>query len=381
MKANYPVEFMAAVMTAESGDEDKIYAAVEECKNLGIEILPPDVSESWDHFTVIDEHTIRFGLDGIKNLGSDVVRKIIECHIGNILFNTLEDFLTHCYTKNLNKKSWEALVKSGALDRFGERGQLLASTESVLDFLREHFRADTSGQSSLFGTSMQIGKLKLKPALPATDDEKLAWEKEHLGLYVSAHPLDHYQEVLREFNKINTLGPVGFRKTVTLGGIINKFKRTLTKKNDPMAFFTLEDFSGMVEVLVFPTVMAQALPFLGLEKIVQVTGHLSDKDGELKIIAETIKDLPNDELYLLALAEMEKNKQVVIHMNVTPEKTEILNKIKDIIAANPGNAQVYLNVGSAGGAKLIKTQSQVRVSNNLVAALKSVPEVTMVSEK
>ncbi len=148
-----------------------------------------------------------------------------------------------------------------------------------------------------------------------------------------------------------------------------------------MAFFTLEDFSGMVEVLVFPTVMSSALPFIGLEKIVQVTGRLSDKDGEFKVIAEEIKDLPNDELYLMALAEMEKSKQVVIHMSIPQDKTEVLNKIKDIITDNPGNAQVYLSVAAGNDTKLIKTQSQVRVSNQLVTALKSVPEVTMVSEK
>jgi DNA polymerase III subunit alpha len=381
MKANFPVEFMAAVMTAESGDEDKIYAAVEECKNLAIAVLPPDVEESWDHFTVIDDHTIRFGLNGIKNLGSDVVRQIIDCHKNDLAFPNLEDFLTHCYTKNFNKKSWEALVKSGALDRYGERGQLLASTESVLDFLREHFRSDSIGQDSLFGKSLQIGKLRLKDSLPATDDEKLAWEKEHLGLYVSAHPLDHYQQVLNSFMRIKELSEDSIGRTITLGGIISKFKRTLTKKNDPMAFFTLEDFSGNVEVLVFPTVMMSALPFIGPEKIVQVTGRLSDKDGEFKLIAEQIQVLPNDELYLLALAEMEKSKQVVIHLNVTSDKTEVLNKIKDIIEHNPGNAQVYLNVSSGLTPKLIKTQAQVRVSNALIAALKAMPEVLQVSEK
>lgn len=381
MKANYPVEFMAAVMTAESGDEDKIYAAVEECKNLGIQILPPDVSESYDNFTVIDDHTIRFGLSGIKNLGSDVVKKIIECHDSDIKFDTLEEFLTACYTKNLNKKSWEALVKSGALDRFGERGQLLANTEHILDFLREQFRSETSTQGSLFGSSFQLGRLNLKDASPIDDDEKLAWEKEHLGLYVSAHPLDHYRKVLGSFTKIGELTEGAIDKTVVLGGIICKFKRTLTKKNDPMAFFTLEDFTGTVEVLVFPKIMPLVLPFIGLDKIVQVTGRVSDKDGEFKIIAEDIKELPNDELYLMALSEMEKSKQVVIHVNITEGKTEVLNKIKEVIEANPGNAQVYLSVGNGPAAKLIKTQSQVRVTNDLVTALKTVPEVTMVSEK
>lgn len=381
MKANYPVEFMAAVMTAESGDEDKIYAAVEECKNLGIQILPPDVAESYDNFTVIDDHTIRFGLSGIKNLGSDVVRQIIACHDKNIKFESLEQFLTECYTKNFNKKSWEALVKSGALDRFGERGQLLANTERVLDFLREHFRSGAAGQSSLFGAALQIGKLSLQETTAATEQEILAWEKEHLGLYVSAHPLNRHKQVLESLPKINQLSDDLLNRTVTLGGIISKFKRTLTKNNDPMAFFTLEDFTGTVEVLVFPKVMANVLALIGSDQVIQVTGRLSDKDGEFKLIADQIQPLPDDELYLTALSEMEKKRQVVIHIKVTEGKTEVMNKIKDIILVNPGNAQVFVSLGSGNSAKLIKTHSQVRVSNELVKALKSVPEVLMVSEK
>jgi DNA polymerase III subunit alpha len=379
MKANYPVEFMAAVMTAESGDEDKIYAAVEECKALGIKILPPDVAESYDNFTVIDEQTIRFGLSGIKNLGSDVVRKIIECHDKCEKFETLEDFLTKCYVRNFNKKSWEALVKSGALDRFGERGQLLANTERVLDYLREHFRSDNNGQNSLFGSSLQIGKLRLEPAAPATDEEKLAWEKEHLGLYVSAHPLDHYKKVLQSFARIGELTENDNNRVVTLGGIICKYKRTLTKKNDPMAFFTLEDFSGTTEVLVFPKIMPTALPFMDLERIIQVTGRVSDKDGEVKIIADEIRELPNDDLYTMALSEMEKNRQVVIHIS-NAQDPEVLNRIKNVIVTHPGNAQVYVSIGHNGSARKIKAHSQVRISPDLLSQLRTIPEVSMVSE-
>lgn len=381
MKANYTVEFMAAVMTAESGDEDKIYAAVEECGLLGINVLPPDVNESFDNFTVVDEHNIRFGLNAIKNLGSDVITKIKEVRSGDKKrFSSLEDFLVSCYTKNLNKKSWEALVKSGALDSFGERGQLLGNTEYVLDFLREHFKSQESGQNSLFGKSLSIGGLKLKPMPEITKEEKLAWEKEHLGMYVSAHPLDSYKKVLRLFTQVKELNEDMFNTTVTIGGIISKLKRTLTRKNDPMAFFTLDQMGASIEVLVFPKIMQNVMQLLELEKIVEVTGRLSDKDGDFKLIADDIKELPNDENYNQALAEMEKDKQVVIYMNQANNPVA-LNQIKEIIEAFPGNAQVYLNIGVGTNAKKIKTKSKVTLSNDLVTALKSVNEIIKVDEK
>jgi DNA polymerase III subunit alpha len=371
---------MAAVMTSESGDEEKIYAAVEECKKMGIAVLPPDVTESFGDFTVIDDHTIRFGLGGIKNLGSDVVNKVIECHVAKTKFTTLEDFLISCYTKNLNKKSWEALVKAGALDRFGERGQLLASTENVLDFLRDHFKKENPGQNSLFGASLQVGKLKLKTGVvEATTEEKLGWEKEHLGLFVSAHPLDRYSGVLDTMTKISNVAALTDGTMVNIAGLIAKYKRTLTKKNDPMAFFTLQDLTGSTEVLVFPKVMLKALPYLDLDRIVQVSGRISDKDGERKIIAEEVKDIVSDELYDIALSEMEKHQQIVIHMQ-SIQNTDALNQIKELLTANPGNAQVYLSVGLNGAGKTIKTQSQVRISQDLLKNLKRIPDIVTITD-
>jgi DNA polymerase-3 subunit alpha len=377
MKANYPVEFMAAVMTAESGDEEKIYAAVEECRNLGITVLPPDVTESYDNFTVINSKTIRFGLNAIKNLGSDVVEKIIGCHKAGIKFNNLQEFLINCQTKNLNKKSWEALIKSGALDKFGERNQLLFNTESVLAFLREQSQDSKNTQTSLFGTAMQFGKIVLKDADPAPMEQKLLWEKEYLGLYVSAHPLDSYKEVLSGYTQIGTLPSLRAGSLVTIGGLISKFKRTLTKKNDPMAFFTLQDPSGIVEVLVFPKLMVQVMPYLDLDKIIEVKGKVSDKDGEFKIIAEEVAPLPNDELYTMALSEMEKSKEVVIYLNDSSQDT--LLKIKNIIEAAPGYAQVYLHISGPSGEKKLKTNSQVRVSSELVQSLRALPQIAKVS--
>ncbi len=380
MKANYPVEFMAAVMTSESSDEEKIYAAVEECKKMGIAVLPPDVTESYGDFTVIDEHTIRFGLRAIKNLGSDVVRKIIDSHKSGVVFESLEHFLTESYTKSFNKRSWEALAKSGALDRFGDRAQLLASTEHVLDFLRDQFKQDNVGQTSLFGVSLQVGKLRLKTDTPpATMQEKLGWEKEHLGLFVSAHPLDGYRDVLQGFTALSNMTNIRDGQSVTIGGIICKFKRTITKKNDPMAFFTLQDLTGTTEVLVFPKIMLQALPFLDLDRIVQVKGRVSDKDGERKIIAEEVKDIVSDELYTMALSEMEKNKQIVIHMQHI-QNSEALNQIKELLVANPGNVQVYLSVGQNGSGQTIKTQSQIRISQDLLLKLRKVPDVVTITD-
>lgn len=377
MKANYTVEFMASLMTAESGDENKIFAAFEECRNLGIEVLPPDVTESYGGFTVINEKTIRFGLRAIKNLGSDVIRKIIDCHKAGIKFESLEDFLTKCYTKSFNKKSWEALVKSGALDKFGDRGTLLASTEQVLEFLRDHFKHDNSGQTSLFGKNLQIGKLQLQQGPTIPPEDLLKFEKEHLGLFVSGHPLDRYHEVTKDYTKISAINESMDNRTVDIAGIITKARRTVTKKNDPMAFATLEDRSGSVELLIFPTVMPKAIGYLDGESVLRVTGKVSYKDGEPKVIVNEMKDLPNDELYLMALEELEKQKELTIHLPDIKNQ-ETLHQIKKILESHPGNAPVFLQVGSGVDSNIIKTKTSVRISKKLIQQLRALPEVSMI---
>lgn len=380
MKAHYTVEFMASLMSAESGDEDKIHEAFEECKNIGIQILPPDVTESYGGFTVIDEKTIRFGLRAIKNLGSDVIRKIIDNHKAGIKFDSLEDFLIKCYTRNFNKRSWEALVKAGALDKFGERASLLASTDNVLDFLREHFRSQTQGQNSLFGKTFQIGRLLLQTAEPMTKVDKLKYEKEHLGLFVTGHPLDDFTEVIKDYTPIKQINPGMDNHSVQVAGIITKAKRTITKKNDPMAFFTLEDKTGSVEVLVFPKIMPLAIPYLDSDAVIRLNAKVSYKDGEAKLIVNEIKDLPNDELYRMALSEMEKQTQLTIHLpDIKNQST--LHRIKTLLEGSPGSAVVYLNVGSGQEANTIKTKSQVRITRELVERLRQIPEVSMIYDR
>lgn len=378
MKANYPVEFMAALMTAESGDETKIYAAVEECKDLGITVLPPDVTESDGTFTVVDDHTIRFGLNAIKNLGSDVVGMIHEARKGGKSMDTLDDFLDSCFTKNFNKRSWEALVKSGALDRYGERGMLLANTEIVLEHARSKARISEDSHNSLFGDTLPFGGVRLKVAEAATDEEKLLWEKEHLGLYVSGHPLDRYSKVLKNYTRLGKLDSELDGQTLTLGGIIAKLKRTMTKKNEPMAFFHLADPTGQLEVLVFPKVMQAVVKHLEIDNIVQVTGRLQEKEGDFVLIADKLEVLPEDQQYNSALDHWEKDKSFIIHLSKLPDEESLL-EMKTHLESYPGQAQVFLSVSSDGRDKLIKTQTLVRVDQELIDKLKSFSEVLKIS--
>jgi len=378
MKANYTVEFMAAVMTAESGDVAKIWEAVEECKKMGISVLPPDVNESLRDFTVIDAHNIRFGLGAVKNLGHDVVTKIKEERKLGGKFKGLKDFVLRTQTKNLNKKSWEALVKCGALDAFGERNQLLANTEAILELARNDMKSKASGQESLFGGAMESSEIKLQPAEPATKDEKLAWEKELLGLYVSSHPLENYAKVLKNLMPIGSLREEMIDSNIQIGGIISKLKKSLTKKNEPMVFLTIEDQTGTIEAIVFPKILEKVRNLMAEEQVIQAAGRLSDKDDEFKLIIDDIKELPLDIIYEDRVADIAKKSTVAINL---PDKVsqETLLALKNILQKYPGNASVNLVIGAGPGAeKTLKTKIQVAFSDDLVYELRSIKEVQRV---
>jgi len=380
MKANYTVEFMAAVMTAESGDVAKIYEAVEECKKMGIAVLPPDVNESLRDFTVIDEQNIRFGLGAIKNLGHDVVTKIKEERKSGGKFKSLKDFILRTQTKNLNKKSWEALVKCGALDAFGERNQLLVNSEAILELARSTAKSKESGQESLFGASGQdTGEIKLAEAEAASKEEKLAWEKELLGLYVSSHPLENYNKVLKNLLPIGQLRKEMIDSNIQIGGIISKLKKSLTKKNEPMIFMTIEDQTGSVEAIIFPKILEKIRNLIDEERIIQATGRLSDKDDEFKLIIDDVKELPLDIVYDDLVADIARKSTVAINL---PEKVgqETLTRLKTILERYPGDAAVSLIIGEGlgGPAKTLKTKIQVAFSDDLVYELRAVKEVQRV---
>ncbi len=301
MKANFPVDYMAAVLTADAGDVEKISETVAECTRIGIKVWPPSVNESGGNFTVIDNSNIRFGLYSIKNFGTGVGDSIVAAREGRLpagrrgKFESVDDFLSRIPDKNLNKKSLEALIMSGALDEFGERGQLAANIETLLTYHREHIKAP-SNQSSLFSSTMlgTSGKapLRLQPAAPATMDQRLAWEKELLGLYISGHPLDKHKDKLK--NQKTTIKHAKEKlkgvETV-IAGFIESSQSILTKNGEKMAFLKLTDLSGDIEVVAFPRVLKENEKILAAGTCVMLKGRISDRNGQPSFVAEKAKAL------------------------------------------------------------------------------------------
>jgi DNA polymerase III subunit alpha len=362
MKANFPVEFMAAVLTAESGDAETIADVVEECKSMGIEILPPSANDSLSNFTVIDDQHIRFGLNAIKNLGSDTIASIIAQRKTGGKFQNLEDFITRTQTRNFNKKSWEALVKSGAMDSFGERNKLLANTEVVLEFARSIHRDLTSSQVSLFGVNqIAQNKLTLREVEPATKKDLISWEKELLGLYVSAHPLDDYVGLLEKMAK--PIKQVIEQKIplATIGGIITKVQKILTKKGELMAFITVEDLTNSIEVLVFPSLFQKVKDIIFEEKIILISGKLSSKDGELKLLADDIKELNSPATSPTPTAPPAVT--IKIPENATDE---IFIELKRLFELSPGNLMVNLMIKD----QKVKTPFLVNLTDDLKQKIK-----------
>lgn len=292
MKANYPTEYMTAILTAESGDVEKIAEIVRECENMNINVLPPNVNESFKGFTYIDEKTIRFGLQTIKNLGSDISEAIIEERKQKGKFKSIGEFLDRVKHKNLNKKSLEALIKSGSMDIFGERGVLFANIEDMLLYNKEANK-QPKNQTSLFGGDMQIQapEFKLKEANETTQSEKLKWEKELLGLYISGHPLDRLKDKLKDkpvnVKKIKEELTNGF--PITIGGMVVSTKPIITKKGDKMAFLTIEDLTGSIEAVVFPSLFKTSPELFEEEKCIALSGKISVRNGEKSIIIEAAK--------------------------------------------------------------------------------------------
>ncbi len=293
MKANFPVEYMACVLTADSGDVEKVSEIITEVKRMHIQVLPPDVNESYGVFSVVPEESkIRFGLYSIKNFGEGIADVIIEERKNNGPYESLADFLTRIQDKNLNKKSLEALIMAGALDQFGERGSMMANIENLQLFNKE---ASSNGhQDSLFGgLSGGISELRLAPADPATQAQKLQWEKELLGLYISGHPLDNYKEKLANRGKtITDIKRTTYEGVETVvGGIIEDLRVVLTKKGDKMAFAKVADMSGSIEVVFFPKLYAEKSTMAVPEACIAVKGKFSMRNGEPSIVADAVKAL------------------------------------------------------------------------------------------
>jgi DNA polymerase-3 subunit alpha len=300
MKANFPAIYMSAVLTAESGDTEEVASIIHECKRMKIPVLPPNINESYEGFTVIKNFegsqtdAIRFGLTTIKNFGEGISHIIIGERKTGGRFKDLIDFLSRIKDRNLNKKSLEALIKCGAMDEFGERGHMLGNIDDLLRFNKENNSA--SDQDSLFGLmtdTSSLPTLRLKEIPPATAEEKLLWEKELLGLYISGHPLDKHKEKLAKHDMSIKEVKEGLREGMmaVAYGLLEEVKPFMTKKGDKMVFLKIADYSGSIEAVAFPRTYKEYEKVFTTDNCVAVKGRLSNRNGTPSILVEKAKSL------------------------------------------------------------------------------------------
>ncbi len=288
LKAHYPDAFMAALMTSALDDTDRLAVEITECKKMGLTVLSPDINESYVGFSVVPgKNQIRFGMAAIKNVGTAVVEEIEAVREGKP-FTSLDDFLTRCSSKVVNRKTMESLIKAGAFDAFNDRSTLLFNLDTILGYASRIHKQSASGQVDIFGGKIESSytpSLELvKPSEQVTPHEQLVWERELLGLYLSQHPLDSYQTYLSEKAvALKELKPEHDGQTVSVGGTIADIREITTKNGQKMAFVKLEDFSGETEIVLFPGAYDKFQHLWLRDKVVLIKGKVNakDKDGKL----------------------------------------------------------------------------------------------------
>lgn len=368
LKAYYPVEFMAALITSVMGNTDKVVEYIRECSALEIEILKPDINKSFGKFSV-EGHNIRFGLAAVKNVGINVINNIIKEREANGEFKDFADLIKRLDSKDLNKRVLESLIKCGAFDNISDnRASLMMGYEKLLESVSMDRKKNVKGQISLFD-GLQMGEEIVEveqevSSIPKVNEfeerERLALEKEVLGMYVSGHPLGEYEKELKnntsiDNGKINALKEDMEaylnldEKEVILGGMIVNKRIQTTKRNDIMAFLELEDLYGTIEVIVFPQVLKQYNTILNEDNIIYLKGKLSIKEEEsAKLIAREIKDISDKDNFKI------NNRNNVYTKNKKPQATgifikvgnmknqQLINSIEKILLQHKGNEDVYI---------------------------------------
>ncbi len=393
LKAHYPVEFMAASLSSLMGSTERVAYYVAECRRMGIEVLPPDINASRAEFSV-SAGKIRFGLTAVKNLGEGAIESIEKARDEGGPFRSLYDFCRRVDVRLLNKRAIESLIKAGAFDSLGgHRGQYLLALDRDLDAAQRQQKLEREGQLSLFGltgeglggpwgggsgtapgngTFLDEGTAPLPPCDPLPRSTILAMEKEVIGLFVSGHPLGDYQEKLLGAGAVSTalLSELPDGEAVTVGGMLTETRKYVTKKGAQMLFATLEDLTGPVEVIVFPSVYERASSLLQQDAVVIIRGRISYKDEEPKVIA--------DEVESLAAATLE-----ALFIDIPPEceSPETLERIRAILELEPGDAPVYLKFISGGQTILTDRRCWVKPGPDVLAMLAEVVGVSRVNVK
>ncbi len=305
LKAHYPADFMAALLSADEGNIDRAAIEVAEAIQMGLKILAPDINESDETFTVVagkKSDTIRFGLGAVKNVGHGIVSSIIAERRAHGPYIDLANFFSRVHSRDLNRKSVESLARAGAFDCVAERQHILHNVEKLLEFNRSLHKKQDKDQQGLFGTVVAAPppRLVLEETSAASGEERLRWEKELLGMFVSEHPLTAWQQLVAPLTTpLSDIREAGRQSRVRVAGVVSRVKKIITKSNQPMLFVELEDLTGSLELLVFPSTLRDTAELWqeGLSLIVE--GKVSEKDEEPKLLTDKVWRLNRESLSLL----------------------------------------------------------------------------------
>jgi DNA polymerase-3 subunit alpha len=404
LKANYPEAYMAALMTSDYNDTDRLTIEITECQHMGIDVLPPDVQKSFLEFAVVSgkKPQISFGLLAIKNVGSAAVEEILRGREISGKFNDLVDFLTKVSPRAVNRKSLESLIKAGALDSLGDRATLLHNIDSLTAYSSRVSKEQNSGQTDLFGDEEPAvnPSLNLVKANTSIDKrEQLVWERELLGVYLSEHPLSMYKDVLAANTKpIKQIKANHGNKKFMIGGVIVNSRVIVAKNGKKMAFVQIEDHDDNVELVVFPTLYEKEPSLWERDKVVIVEGKVSKRDNngrensDVKIIAESGKELLLDELSnystlpetaassddpeSISAPEQEKPEENVtkpqrLFIKIeSSEDNEALLSIKNILDDSKGDTEVVLVLGP--NKQTIKLPLKIETAQTMLDKLKMI---------
>lgn len=381
LKAHYPAEFMAALLTSSQAHVDRVAIEVREAREMGLEVLPPHINESFEDFAVITDETgrerIRFGINAVKNVGHVIAKDLVAERKANGPFTSLENFLERVQSKDLNKKSLEALIKVGALDGFGERLLLLSNMDALLHYAKNlRSLAETHSASLFGGLDLPKTSLTLVPSPPADKKTILVWEKELLGLYVSDHPVSEYAAYMKRHTY--PLGDLEKEKNeaelkVTVGGVITGVRKVITKKGTPMYFVNLEDLTGHAEILVFGKLAEASGTLLQEDEIITMMVKIRFQDGAARLSAETINLVRKESLASEDRISLTQEIMRGLDIHVSKDATkEDLSTLSDLLATfSEGPTAVIIHFQD----KRIRTSRDLALSEIELEALKKLPFV------
>lgn len=362
LKAHYPEAFMAALMTGDYDDTDRLAIEITECKHMGITVLPPDVNQSFVEFAVVPgKQEIRFGMAAIKNVGTGVVEEILRAREKGE-FKDLEDFLGRVNMRVVNRKPMESLIKAGAFDGYADRATLLHNLDFLLAFGARLQKQADSGQTDMFGAMddamFERPSLELQPlAAPADGREQLQWERELLGLYLSQHPLEMFEAVLKKETKpLNTITGDHDGQSVSIGGAITDVREITTRNGQKMAFVKIEDRSAEIEVVLFPKNYQQTVGLWERDRVVLVRGKVSSRgrngngSGEVKVMADSAREISAQQA---AGYQSTDEERLYIRLQDTSDEQTLLS-LKETIDSHKGPTEVVLVLGEASSKQAIK---------------------------